>query len=193
MRFSSIVFLLLTSCGYQWVPHYPFEERPSITVPFIAGDEDGSLTNEIIRTISRSGIADVVHSKGNYCLQVSIVGSETSTIGYRRDKQKITGEIKKNLVASEGRKEMTIEAVLLDGDSEIVYGPYRITDFSDYDYVDGDSVQDLTFINSDGILTTVLPFSLGQLEPIESAQEATTRPLYARLAQKIVDAICSEW
>jgi hypothetical protein len=51
----------------------------------------------------------------------------------------------------------------------------------------------LTFINPAGTLVTVLPFSLGQLESVESAQEAAARPLYSRIAQKVVDAISSEW
>ena len=87
---------------------------------------------------------------------------------------------------------MTIEVALCQG-TEVVYGPYRVAADADYDYVDGDSIRDLTFIDSSGSTITVLPFSLGQLEPKESAALAATKPLYRRLAQKVVDAISSEW
>ncbi|HSX25766.1 MAG TPA: LPS assembly lipoprotein LptE [Chlamydiales bacterium] len=188
--FSYLIFL--AGCGYRWQPEYPCSERPTITVPFVRGDEDGSLTNEIIRALSTSGLADVRHSGGDYRLQVTMKDSQFETIGYRRDRQKITGEIKKNLLACEGRKTLNIEAILFQGE-QIAYGPYQISAQADYDYVDGDSLQDLTFISATGVFTTVLPFSLGQLESNETAQEAATRPIYAKIAQKIVDALSSEW
>lgn len=193
-NFRILFLIFLSACGYRWQPEYPCETRPSITVPFATGDDDGSLTNEIIRTLSTSGVADVRHSHGDYRLQVVITGFNFETTGYRRDRQKISGEIKKNLVGCEGRKFMTVVATFYEGDSErIAYGPYQICEDSDYDYVDGDSLQDLAFINSFGVPTTVLPFSLGQLESSEQAQEAATRPLYRKIAQKIVDVIRSEW
>lgn len=189
-----ILFLILSGCSYRWQPEFPESGRPTITVPFAAGDEDGAFTNEIVYAISASGLADVRRSQGDYRLQVAIVDTRFDTIGYRRDRQKITGEIKKNLVATEGRKSVVVEATLYEGDSDrIAFGPYRISSFSDYDYVDGDSFQDLTFVDPSGALVTVLPFSLGQLEPGEAAQEAATRPLYAHLAKKIVDALSSQW
>jgi hypothetical protein len=190
------VFLLLflCGCGYRWQPDFPERYRPSIVVPYVSGDEDGTLTSEIIRAIAASGIASIISREGDYRLLINIVSAETESVGYRRDRQKITGEIKKNLIASEGRKTVILEAALYEGSTDrVAYGPYRIGAEADYDYVDGDSLQDLTFVNAAGVLTTVLPFSLGQLESIEAAQEAALRPLNERLAQKIVDAIFSEW
>lgn len=192
---SWIPFLLslsLVGCGYRWQPDFPHEVRPSITVPYVAGDEEGFLTSEIIQALSRSGLADVVSSGGDYRLDVSIIGCGTETVGYRVDPQKVDGRVRKDLLATEGRKSVTIEASLFAG-CDLAYGPYQITADADYDYVDGDSIQDLTFVNPAGKLVTVLPFSLGQLEPSESAEMAATTPINARLAQKIVDAISSEW
>ncbi len=134
------------------------------------------------------------HRRGDYRLEVKIIESHLETTGFRRDKQKIESKIKKNLLAAEARKWMTVEAILYEGDSDrIAYGPYQIEADTDYDYYDGDSLQDLAFINSEGRFTTVLPFSLGQLESTESAQEASLKPLYSKIAQKIVDVISSEW
>jgi hypothetical protein len=186
------LLLLVTGCGYHWQGDHP--HLPTITVPYAKGDEDGSLTGEIIETISTSGVAKVKNREADYRLQVEILDNQIDQIGYRRDPQKIKNKIKKNLLASENRRTLKIQATLFRGQTdEIAFGPYLLTADADYDYIDGDSFQDLTFINSDGILTTVLPFSLGQLESIESAQEAATKPIFRKISKKIVDVISAEW
>lgn len=193
--FKALISLsLLTSCGYRWQPDYPEGGRPTVTVPYVIGDEEGLLTAEVIGALSSSGLADVLHSGGDYRLQISILASSNENVGYRRDPQKVDHKKMRNLLASEGRKGMTIEATLFKGSTdEIASGPYKIEASAVYDYVDGDSAQDLTFIDPAGTLVTVLPFSLGQLESNESAQEAAAKPLHRHLAQKIVDAISSAW
>jgi len=102
--------------------------------------------------------------------------------------------VKKNLLAAEGRNILEAEVTLYRKDTEeIAFGPYLLTADSEYDYVDGDSLKDLTFVSATGELIEVLPFSLGQLESLESALEASSKPVNARLAQKIVDVISGEW
>lgn len=194
LRFFNLLILcnFLCGCGYRWQPDFPEGTRPTVTVPFVVGDDDGALTAEVIGSLSSSGIADVLSFGGEYQLQITILGEDNEKIGFRIDPQKVDGKVRKNLLASEGRRTMSVEAVLLSG-GEVAYGPYTIMADAEYDYVDGDSIQDLTFINPAGTLVTVLPFSLGQLEPLESAQHAATKPLYRKLAQKIVDAISSDW
>lgn len=196
MRNSSLILLIalsfLASCGYQWQPDYPHQTRPAITVPFVKGDEDGSFTAEIVKAISASGLADVVSFGGQYRMEIEILKSSFENIGYRIDPQKVNGKVRRNLLASEGRKIIEIEVALYRGD-DLAYGPYTIRSDTDYDFVDGDSFQDLTFTSPSGALVTVLPFSLGQLESVGSAQLAATKPLQCRLARKTVDAILSEW
>jgi hypothetical protein len=190
----SSLFLLLSGCGYRWHYDYPEGTRPTLMVPFIAGDEEALLTMEIISYVDASGIVDIVPKRGDYRLEVKLLGGANSQIGYRRDPQQINGQTKKNLLASEGRRTMSVEARLYRGSTEeLAFGPYSLTADADYDYVDGDSFRDLTFISSSGVLVEVLPFSLGQLESIESAQEAVQRALYRRISQKIVDVISAEW
>lgn len=186
-----ISLLFLCSCSYKWSPD---QDQPTVAVPYIIGDDDGTLTSEIIRTITTYGLAKVQMNEADYLLKICIGCDQNQTVGYRRDRQKVSGKIRKNIVACEGRRAMTLTATLYEGTSDcIAAGPFTITADSDYDYVDGDSIQDLAFINSDGVSTTVLPFSLGQLEPAESAQEATTKLLYERLARKIAETIFSRW
>lgn len=192
MHLLRVSFLLfLCSCGYQWAPK---EDRFTVAVPFVIGDEDGALTQELIWALSRSGLAKVKGADANYRLEVQIVEGKNDTVGFRRDKQIVDGKSGKNLLACEARKTVGVEVTVFKRDEqEAVLGPFKVTADADYDYVDGDSIQDLTFTDSQGQFITVLPFSLGQLESTESAQEAATKPLYRSLAQKIVDAISSEW
>lgn len=186
--------LLFSGCGYRWHYDYPEGTRPTLAVPFIVGDEEALLTSEIISYIDASGIVDVVANKGDYRLEVAMNNWNNSQIGYRRDAHQINGKAKKNLVASEGRRSLTVEATVYRGETkEIAFGPYTISVDADYDYVDGDSFKDLTFVSSSGALVEVLPFSLGQLESIESAQEVVQRALYRKISQKIVDVISAEW
>ncbi len=195
---SSLAFLLLLSslsgCGYQWSRDLPLGYRPVIAVPFIPGDEEGMLTGEIISRLASSGLAKVSTSKGDYRLSLTILGNCNSQIGYRRDPQKIKNEIQKNLLPTELRKTMDVEVTLFHGNTQnIAYGPYKISAWADFDYVDGDSYQDLTYKDPSGIRKPVLPFSLGQLEDRASAELAAVKPLYSKLAQKIVDVISAEW
>jgi hypothetical protein len=166
--------------------------RPTVTVPFVLGDEDGTLTAEIIRTLASSGLVDIVSFGGDYQLRAAVLGGSNESIGFREDRQKIDGKKRRSLLACEGRRTTTMEVSLMEGE-KVICGPYQISGDAEYDYVDGDSIQDLTFTNPKGEFVTVLPFSLGQLESAEAAQEASGRPLYARLAQKITDAISAAW
>lgn len=192
LNFFYLFVIIFSSCGYRWVPDLADEARSTISVPFVEGDGDGSLTQAIVYALSSSGMADVRQTGAHYRLSVSIIHSESQTVGYRRDRQKISGEIKKNLVSAEARKTLAIEATVYEKD-KIVCGPIRLNADSDYDYLDGDSMQDLAFINPLGAQQTVLPFSLGQLEPKEAAEEAAMKPLNAKIAKVLVDAIFNAW
>lgn len=188
---SLLVFLfLLSACGYRWDDSAPH----SLSIPFIAGDEDGTLTAELIRAFASSTHADVVASKGRYRLEVSLSEQAGEIIGFRIDSQVNNGKQQKNIVADEGRRAIAADVCLYDTETgEIVLGPYRVGAHVDYDYVDGDSYQDLTFVDSAGVTQTILAYSLGQLESSESAREAGAKPLYRQLSRKIVDLISSNW
>ncbi len=189
---SLVLLLLISGCGYHWGFDYPEGRRPSVSIPYVKGDDDGSLTNELISQLSSSGLVVVRNHSGEYRLNVSILENQNDSIGYRRDPQRIKNKIYHQLQACEGRRRLVTEVSLCKGE-EIVSGPHKIAADVDYDYVDGDSYPQLTFVSSHGETEVVLPFSLGQLESIEAAQEASTRPLYRKISQKIVDAISSEW
>lgn len=184
--------MLLTSCGYQWSNETTLASKPSIYIPYIEGDEEGTLTSEVIAKIASSGIARIAKREAEYRLEVQMLSQQSDPIGWRRDPQKIKSKVRKNLTGCEERRSLEVEVAIFQGEY-LYYGPIKLACWVDYDYVDGDSFPDLTFVNQHGVLTVVLPFSLGQLESIESAQEAATIPLYRQLAQKIVDAISPAW
>lgn len=187
-----LLLLLLSSCAYRWQSD---DKAATVCVPFIVGDEDGSLTAEVIRVLNRTSGFSVVTSGGDIRLKASILSTGSDIIGFRLNNLKIKSKItKKNLIACEGRKNLCVEVTLLDGSSDqVLHGPYVLVADQDYDYVDGDSLEDLVFSDSEGNQVTVLSFSLGQLESCEAAQAAASRPLYGKIAQKIVDSISAAW
>jgi hypothetical protein len=181
--FCSFIF---TSCGYQLTNH-PLK---SISVSFVEGDIDGMFTSELIHSIYTSPLVTYSNNSGDYQLSVKILNVEEDQIGYKRDRLKSDGSLKRNIRATEGRKTIEITAELKDRyTNKVVWGPCVLKGDTDYDYVDQDSLFDLSFINPSGVRTTVLSFSLGQLESIDDAQLAATSPVYRLLAQKIVDAM----
>ncbi len=189
--FLAALLLFTVSCGYHWQPD---SSIPSISLPFIEGDEEGQLTNEVAHAIALSGIGELQSHGGAYRLQIALCDSCSETIGFRRDRQKVDGKNKKNMLACEARKTIAAEVTLFrESSQEIVFGPEKIEADIDFDYVDNDCYKDLTFVDPEGFTQAVLPFSLGQLEPYESAQDAAMCPLYRNLAQKIVDMVSSKW
>ncbi len=146
-----------------------------------------------MRALALSGLVRVSQSEAPYQLQARLIGESTEVIGYRRDRQQIGEKNQKNLLATERRKTAVLEVSLYEKSSrKVLIGPLQIEASSDFDYVDGDSTQDLVFIDAHGVSQVVLPFSLGQLESADSAEEAAMRPLQVELARKLVDALSAQ-
>ena len=184
------LLLFMTACGYHWTSA---DELRTMTVPFVVGDEDGLLTAELVRSLSTASQVRIVPD-GRYRLEVSIVHDQVDPLGFRRDPQEVRGKVRKDLVQNEARKTIDANVTLIDSENlRPVIGPLKVSAYVDFDYVDGDCLQDLQFKNARGEKIIVLPFSLGQLESQESALEAAQRPLYRSLSQKIVDVISAQW
>ncbi|NGX28896.1 MAG: LPS-assembly lipoprotein LptE [Candidatus Anoxychlamydiales bacterium] len=191
---SSIVLLifLLTSCGYH-LGRSQNAENISVSVPYISDDFSGIFTNEIIKQVSNSSSLSYNYSNADYFLDIKIIENSTRQIGYKYDRNNQNAR-QKNLRSTEGRQQVTALVELIEKRTNVTkFGPYKIKASSEFDYVDQDSLNDLSFVNPIGQRGTVLSFSLGQLESIESAKEATLKPLYEKLAKKIVDAISTYW
>lgn len=193
MRWVCFLFLLLhSSCGYRGGSG---GKEALLTIPYIQGDRNGFFTGELIRQISESASFRYSNHDGDFLLRVVVLEICQDQIGYRRDLMRENGEVQDNIRPTEGRQTMKARVSLEEmGSSEVVWGPHVFTSDVDYDYVDQDSLQDLSFVDpGTGLPTTALKFSLGQLEPSENAQEAALAPLYRKLSQKILDAISAGW
>ena len=93
-------------------------------------------------------------------------------------------------MGTENREIITVEVKLIDTyTQEIILGPEVISASADYDYVDSNSIRDLTFIQPNGHPTTIIDFSLGQLDSIEGAHDDAQTPIFRKLAQRIADGL----
>jgi hypothetical protein len=185
------LFLFCLSCSYKC--HLPDEiSNKSINIPFVRGDTDGILTEALVFQLTASGLVAYKQSNADYKLHVNVLNVENDKIGYRKDRQP-DGCYRKNLMPVEGRERVSVECYLTSSlTGETVWGPRIISADVDYDYVDQDSLKDLSFIDKEGQRQTILSYSLGQLESIPCAQEAALRPLSMKLAKNIVNALIAE-
>lgn len=188
MRILLPFLLLCASCGYRFDPGS--EGRSTISVPYVQGDNEGKLTDAIIRKLTESGAFEYQRSCGRLSLEVVIVGDSNDRIGFRHDVSDTSGKIRKNIIGIENRRTLTAQVSLIDPVAEeIVFGPHVVTASMDYDYVDENSLKDLSFVDSFGVRETSIQFSLGQLDAKDFAERDVLVPIYQRLAEKIVDGI----
>lgn len=176
----------MTGCGYHAASS---EEKTTLSIPYVEGDSQGQLTAELVRQITNYGIYDFVKKDGDLTLKVSLVGDKNDIIGFQYDLTEKKGKIERNLMAQENRRIITAEVIVTRGcTEEIVVGPLNISASTDYDYIDVNSLKTVSFIN-DGKREKTISFSLGQLDSIEGAQDASLAPIYRQLAQKIALAL----
>ena len=185
MRRLLSLILVLSSCGYKTADP---EEKTTIAVPYVKGDVEGQLTGAIVRQLNESGLYEYVHNEGDYELKIDLATDRNDTIGYKYNRSEKKGKIEHNLMATENRRTLTAEIQLLRGE-EVVVGPVSVSTSTDYDYIDINSLKELTFTTPQGKRGKTIRLSLGQLDSIEGAQDAALHPLYNQLAQKIVDVL----
>lgn len=183
-----ILFLcLLASCGYHFSDRE--QEKTTVTVPLIRGDSDGSFMNAIVHALASSGQFAFRREQGNFLLSVAILSDSDDRIGYRYDRNPVSGKRRKNIVGIENRETIQAEVKLIDTyTQETVYGPQVICASTDYDYVDSHSSRDLIYLSPKGP-TTVIDFSLGQLDSIEGGHDDARLPIFRKLAQAIVEIL----
>jgi hypothetical protein len=184
---ASLLAFSFTSCGYHTAAA---EDKTSISIPYVEGDAQGQLTAEIIRQLSNSDLYDFVKQEGDLILKVALAGDKSEIVGFQYDLTSKKGKIERNLMAQENRRILSAKVTLINAATEeIVMGPLDISTTTDYDYIDVNSLKEVSFINPHGKREKTINLSLGQLDSIEGAQDAALTPGYRQLAQKIALAL----
>ncbi len=189
--FFYIISLFLSGCYY----HLEGEQRESFTikkiaVPYIQGDLDGRLTETLIKTLSQSTQLAYAKKNEEWIFEGKIGEDSLEDIGYQYDRDPLSDERINRLIPNEGNRMITLSFSLIDAKTdEIVLGPVDVSASQDFDFVDTDSLFDVSYMNPEGSLEPVLFFSLGQLDSKEGAKNSALTPLYKTLSCKIVEGI----
>jgi len=192
---ACVAFAIATffsSCGYHFTPSTYEGESVSISIPYIQGDPEALFNNELANVFSSSGRFTCVQSGGDLMLQVVILSDANNRVGYRYDRDTVTGARKPNILSIENRRNLTTQVTLYDAHSgEVLFGPVPIKASVDYDYVDYGSPDDLSTTTPYGTFPTIR-YSYGQLNTVEGAHDDASPNLYRRISQKIVQSVINK-
>lgn len=179
MRFLFFL-LLLSSCGYHWGTS---NEERCIAVPYIQGDDDGSLTAAVVNRVNQSSGLVYSSRSRDLELRVCLNPPAAENVGFwRAPQKKQLNAFTKIVVPMEGKLTLTAKVEVYDCQSNCrVYGPCKVSAYLDYDFN-----SDLTSYNDHA-------FSMGQLEMNNIAKIYAMRSAYNLLAEKIVDTVSHAW
>lgn len=175
------ILLVTASCGYQWGDGAAVSCYRTVCVPYVRGDQEGRVTNALIKKMSASGTLRYCHKGGDLVLQVKLIDFREENIGFRYDRN-ANGELTENVIPTETRVTALAEVTVTERCSDcVVVGPDLVTTFVDYDHD--------YYSNHGGINV----FSLGQLNDLDLARQEAYRPLSEALAERIVDHVNNAW
>jgi hypothetical protein len=182
-RFLSLLFLFMTAgCGYRLGRGEIIEQYSSVCIPYVEGDTDGNLTTALIRQMTTKGVLAYRNVGADLLLQVCLLEPVDENIDFAYAPREMDGKKVKILVSNEARLTLTARISLIDRfTGECVLGPMNLSSWIDFDFE-----PDLSNIGFHA-------FALGQLEMHNLAQDAAFHPLYALLAEKIVDYVNHSW
>jgi hypothetical protein len=183
--FFLLFFLFFSSCGYHWGREKE-DGVVFLNIPYAKGDVDGSFTNTLIKRISDSPFFQYDANKTDLLLKVNLRDMGSENIGYRHDRDS-EGNPKKTILPTEGREKLQAEVCIIESSSQkILFGPVTVEADADFDFITKNTLRDLTFVDAQNNTEPLLFFSMGQLEPAPSAQEAAKKVAQDCLARKIV-------
>jgi hypothetical protein len=166
------VLLFFTACGF--VPANRLAENlRSISVSPICSDPQGRLRVALAQELLRSGSFYYSANHPDLFLCVEITDLCEENIGFRYDRDN-EGVLTNSLIPTETRRKVTCRVVVEDRCGQKIMGPFCISEEVDFDH---DFYQNYDAVNV---------FSLGQITDLEAAEDAALKPLYTRLAKKIV-------
>lgn len=184
--FWVLTCLFLTSCSYHVVNN---KDDTTIGVPFVPGDKDGLLTKAITQEISTSGLGEFRSRNTRYELIVKIDPEFVERVGYRYDRL-ADGTLRPNIIGTETRRTVSVTYELVDTlYDKVILGPKTTSAFADFDYLDTDNIADMSFVNPVGQRILAFNYSLGQLNTIEGATDASLASIYRILSKNIADEL----
>jgi hypothetical protein len=181
---SFIACLLCSSCGYHYTAYEGAYSGggPSISIPYIHGDPEAILNNELAFALASSGEFKVEQSGGDLCLEVALISDTNDRVGFRYDRDNPDGHLERNLLGVENRRTIIAEVTLTKSSTgKKIVSAETVTASVVYDYTDPGSPRDLLFSEVDPIIQ----FSLGQLDSFEGALDDSSRSIFRQLSQKI--------
>lgn len=174
------ICLILSSCGYHFGLGNSLLTGKTVSIPYIIGDLDGSLTKAVIKEVSSSLDISYTSGCGEIILKIAVIDYYEDNIGFRYDRKKY-GQLKKYIIPIETRANLIAQVELLDASCNRIFGPVNIRASVDFDH---DYYSSRNGVNI---------FSLGQLSDIDSAEDAVRKPLNKALAEKIADFLNNAW
>lgn len=173
-----LLTLCLTSCGWHLSNEYRQKSdqesnRPTITIPYVSGDHDGTMTTSLVAAIVKQGTFTYLQDGGTFTLQVALVDSKSENIGFRYDPEKLSNGKHKTIPSETRRKLLAKVTVVNNSTNEVVFGPSYILGTTDFDH---------QYYNVNHNTNT---FSLGQLTDVDTTYDVVDTPLYRTLSQNI--------
>lgn len=176
-----LIIFQFSGCGYHFGSGALPTNYSTFYIPYIKGDEEGLLTADVIKQMSRAGGLKFQTAGADLTILVELVDLRDENIGFRYDRNR-QGKLTKSIIPAETRITAFAKVTVLDGLSgEVLLGPARLSASVDFDH---DYYSSRNEINV---------FSLGQLDDYDAAHDVVFRPLYIALAKKIVDYVCDSW
>lgn len=150
-----------------------------IHVPFIQNDNDGLLTNSVVKALAQHGFAVDLHAP--YILTVGLESKKTKPLGYTYGYDSV-GSSTKALYSNEARLEWACYVAIKRKSSEqLLAGPQILTASSDFDY----EIEEMHY--------SQVQQSAGQLnirhEAIQTAQDGVKE----KLANEIASWVLVHW
>lgn len=176
-----LLLFLCSSCGWKMGESVIIQNYQTISVPFVEGDREGFLTQYVIQELAEMSPLSYVNQGGDLNLLIKLCTVDTENVGFRYDRKK-DGELIDYIIPTETRLKAIAEVTLVDPcQNTPLLGPLRIEAWVDFDH---------DWYSTFGAVNI---FSLGQLNDYDEAYDAALKPLYCRLARKIVDYVIFAW
>lgn len=172
LALTSILFVT-SSCGWHLANNEENRGRLALTIPYVSGDSDGLMTQELVGQVERQGAFSFAQQGAPLELKVELLDSESSNIGFRYDPDKLA-DGKQKIIPNEVRRKILAKVTIIDTASQkVLLGPAHILGSIDFDH---------QYYN---LSHNINNFSLGQLTDIDTTYDVVEIPLYRNLAQKI--------